>query len=62
MIYFLFGTCLIFGAMISVFRENWDSAIYFIALVIFFYVSSVLVRPTKKHFFFKKKSLTYGQV
>ena len=36
MVYFLFGLALIFGAMISVFRENWDSAIYFIALVIFF--------------------------
>lgn len=36
MVYFLFGIALIFGAMVSINRGNWDNALYMIALVIFF--------------------------
>ena len=36
MIYFIFGMCLILGAMMSFAREDWDGALYMIAMIIFF--------------------------
>lgn len=36
MIYFIFGMCLILGAMLAFVREDWDGALYMIAMIIFF--------------------------
>lgn len=36
MIYFIFCVCLILGAMISFAREDWDGALYMIAMIVFF--------------------------
>lgn len=36
MIYFIFGLCLILGAMLAVVREDWDGALYLVAMIVFF--------------------------
>ena len=36
MIYFIFGMCLILGAMLSIAREDWDGSLYMIAMIVFF--------------------------
>lgn len=36
MIYFIFGLCLILGAMLAFAREDWDGALYMIAMIVFF--------------------------
>ena len=36
MIYFIFGMCLILGAMLSIAREDWDATLYMIVMIVFF--------------------------
>lgn len=36
MIYFIFGLCLILGAMVSIAREDWDGVLYMIAMIVFY--------------------------
>lgn len=36
MIYFIFGMCLILGAMLSIAREDWDGLLYMIGMIVFF--------------------------
>ena len=36
MIYFIFGMCLILGAILSIKREDWDGLLYMIAMIVFF--------------------------
>lgn len=36
MIYFIFGMCLILGAMLSIVREDLDGLLYMIGMIVFF--------------------------